>query len=282
VKRCPECAREIEESATTCDACAEWAASMGASLDAAPLVPPAEPSQLVEPLRLAEPLKPAESSKPAGSVAAPAARPRVGRRELVIGAVAIVGAGLVAFPLMLGRGASSSSVAAVATAPRTAARQPSTSHPSPTIIHQKWSAGDRARWLGNQRHGAAFELPADNIVQTWFGPVRPALIVRCTAKSIQTFVYTGSPMKIEPHAEGKTVTVSVDDEPVSTERWPDADDHDALFAPDGGAFAERLLHAQTLRFGYSPHNASDVVAQFHVSGLAEQIDSVAKECGPTK
>jgi hypothetical protein len=89
-------------------------------------------------------------------------------------------------------------------------------------------------------------------------------------------------MKIEPHTEGKTVTISVDDEPVRTERWPDSDDHDALFAPDGAAFAQRLLHAQTLRFGYSPHNASDVVAQFHVSGLAGLIEPVAKDCGWNK
>jgi len=264
VKRCPECAREIDESATICDACAEWAASLGASADAAVSATPAiEPSKVVE-------------------SAAPPPRPRVGRREVVIGAVAIVGAALVAFPLMFGRGASSPSVAAAATAAGTTPRKPSTSNPARTIFHQKWSNGDRARWLGNQRHGAAFELPADNIVQTWFGPVRPALVVRCTSKSIETFVYTGSPMRIEPRAEGKTVTVSVDDEPVRTERWPDADDHDALFAPDGVAFAERLLQAQTLRFGYSPHNASDVVAQFHVSGLAELIDPVAKECGRAK
>jgi hypothetical protein len=268
VKRCPECAREIEESATTCDACAEWAASLGASADAALSAAPA-PAPAPEP------------SKAVESVAS-AVRPRVGRRELVIGAVAIVGAALVAFPLMFGRGASSSSVVAAATPSRTAPRRPSTSNPSSTIIHQKWRNGDRARWLGNQRHGEAFELPADNIVQTWFGPVRPALVVRCASKSIETFIYTGSPMKIEPHAEGKTVTVSVDEEPVRTERWPDADDHDALFAPDGGAFAEQLLHAETLRFGYSPHNASDVVAQFHVNGLAELIDPVAKECGRAK
>jgi hypothetical protein len=170
-----------------------------------------------------------------------------------------------------------------AAAPAAAARQPSSPAPSPSVIVQKWTTENRAYWLGNQRHGAAFELPADNLVQTSFGPVRPSLVVRCVARTTETFVYTGSPMKIEPNVDGKTVTVSLDNEPVRTEQWPDADDHhDALFAPDGAAFAQRLLQAQTLRFGYTPHNSNEAVAQFHVSGLGELIDPVAKECGWTK
>jgi hypothetical protein len=96
---------------------------------------------------------------------------------------------------------------------------------------------------------------------------------------METFVYTRSATRIEPHVDGKTVTVSVDDEPAKTERWSDSDDRLALFAPDGAALARRLLKANTLRFGYSPHNADDVVAQFHVTGLAKLIEPVARECG---
>jgi hypothetical protein len=64
-----------------------------------------------------------------------------------------------------------------------------------------------------------------------------------------------------------------------TERWADSDEHDALFAPDGAGFAQRLQRARTLRFGYTPHNALPVVAQFQVSGLSDLIGPVAKECG---
>jgi len=262
LKRCRECAREIQESATICDTCAEWAAALVGAPGDNPV-----------------PARGTESSNGIESVP-PRVRSGPGRRELLLVVLAVVGAALVTFALLFARGGPSSSVSAAA--PRATGPQPSTPSSSATVAVQKWSTDDRAHWLGNQRHGAAFELPAENAVQTWFGPVRPALVVRCTSRTTQTFVYTGSPMKIEPHAEGKTVTVSVDDEPVKTERWPDADDHDALFAPDGAAFAQRLLHAQTLRFGYSPHNANDVVAHFHVSGLGELIDPVAKECGWTK
>jgi hypothetical protein len=262
LKRCPECAREIEESATICDGCAEWAAALvGSSADTATTPPVPEGSTAVAPA----------TTNAVGS--------RAGRRVLLIAVVAIVGGALVTFALLGARGGPSSSVSA---ATPSAAAQPSKPGSSASVDVQKWSTDNRAYWLGNERHGAAFELPSDHLVQTWFGPVRPALVVRCTSRTIQAFVYTGSPMRIEPHAEGKTVTVSLDDEPVRTERWPDSDQHDALFAPDGAAFTQRLLHARTLRFGYSPHNASDVVAHFHVSGLGELIDPVAKECGWTK
>jgi type VI secretion system (T6SS) VasI/EvfG family protein len=143
---------------------------------------------------------------------------------------------------------------------------------------QSWSTGNKARWLGDER-GAAWELPAENVVQTWFGPSRPMLVIRCMSRTTDTIVYTGSPMMIEPHMDGKTVTVTVDNEEASTERWQDADDRVALFAPDGAAFAQRLLHANTLQFSYTPHNFSPVVARFHVAGLAPLIERSAKACG---
>jgi hypothetical protein len=264
LKHCPECAREIQESATICDTCAQWAASLvGPSTDTADA--PVEDQTVSAP-----------------SVASDASTPRKGRRELLIAGVAVAAGALVTIAVLMGRGGSSSNVVAAAPAPATTPSQPAPPERPAVTWTQKWTTVTRAYWLGNQRRGAAFELPAENIVQTWFGPVRPSLVVRCSARTTQAFVYTGSPMKIEPQAEGKTVTVGLDAEPVKTERWPDSDDHDALFAPDGAAFAARLVHAQTLRFGYSPHNASDVVAQFHVSGLAGLIEPVAKECGWAK
>jgi hypothetical protein len=266
LKRCPECAREIQESATVCDTCAQWAAELvGPSADTVDA--PAEDRSMPPPPAATE------ASAPA---------PRKARRELLIAGVAVGAAAIVTIGLLVGRGAPSSNVVAAAAVSATTPRQPASPERSTVTETQKWTTATRAYWLGNQRRGAAFELPAENIVQTWFGPVRPSLVVRCSGRTTQAFVYTGSPMKIEPQAEGKTVTVGLDADPMNTERWPDSDDHDALFAPDGAAFAERLVHARTLRFGYSPHNSNDVVAQFHVSGLAELIEPVAKECGWAK
>jgi hypothetical protein len=78
------------------------------------------------------------------------------------------------------------------------------------------------------------------------------------------------------------VNVSLDDEPMATERWQDAEDRTALFAPNSTAFSQRLRNARLLKFGYTPHNARAVVARFHVTGLATLMDRFAKECGSAR
>jgi hypothetical protein len=201
-------------------------------------------------------------------------------RELLLIAAAAMGAAIITFVFMAARGGPSPTLSAASA--DTATEHPSSASELPaTSAVQKWSADNRKFWLGNRR-GAAFELLAENKVHTWFGPTQPVLVVRCASRTTEALVYTRSPTRIEPHVEGKTVTVSVDGEPAKTERWSDSDDRVALFAPDGAAFARRLLHANTLRFRYSPHNADDVVAQFHIAGLAELLEPVARECGWTK
>jgi hypothetical protein len=179
------------------------------------------------------------------------------------------------------------SAAATPPAPPAVATLPAPAKPvaalviPPPLVVQKWSSENRKVWLGSAR-GAAFELLSDNSVQTWFGLVQPVLVVRCVSRSMETFVVTRSAVKIEPNVDGRTVTVSLDGEPAQAERWSSSDDRVALFAPDGAAFAERLMHAHTLQFGYSPHNSKDVVAQFNVAGLGELIEPVARECGRKK
>jgi hypothetical protein len=79
--------------------------------------------------------------------------------------------------------------------------------------------------------------------------------------------------------QNHSVRFSFDGEPDVTERWADSDDHDALFAPDGAAFALRLLTAQKLRFSYTPHNAQRAVVEFETSGLDSLIAPAAKQCG---
>jgi len=169
-------------------------------------------------------------------------------------------------------------LAAASSAVTSAAPTTATSEAVPATETETWSTENRAFWLG-YRSGAAFQLLSENTVHTWFGPSQPILVVRCVSHTTETLVYIRSASRIEPHMEGKTVTVKIDDGPTETERWLDSDDHVTLFAPDGAAFARRLLGATTLRFGYSPHNADDVVAQFHVAGLGKRIASVATTCG---
>ncbi len=264
MKRCQTCGRELQDPATTCAACDAWAAAVVESPTAAVVELP-NPSDPVS-----------VDAAPAPRPAAPA-RPR---RNVVIAAATLAAAALGLIGFVFGRPVPAATLAAApAAASAPIARSPAVSASVPLPVStQAWTSDNKARWLGDER-GAAWELTSDNVVQTWFGPSRPLLVVRCTGRSIDAILYTGSPMMIEPHVDGKTVSLTVDADAASTERWLDADHRDALFAPDGAAFARRIVHATTLQFGYTPHNFSPVVARFHVAGLAPLIEHSARDCG---
>lgn len=249
MKHCASCGRDIPESATVCDPCEKWAAEHVAA-----------PSTPVRP----RPAAPAKG---------------VTGRELLIIVVALAAGGTLTFGLLSTRGVPATGVSAaqgeVVKTPRVVvpALQPV------SVATQAWSSERRAYWTANQRNSVAFELPAENTVTIWLNQVRPLLIVRCLSKKTEAFVFTGSALKIEPQTEDHTVSFSFDDEPETTVRWPDSSEHDALFSPDARGFAERVMRARSLRFGYTPHNAAPVEAHFQVSGLAELFEPVAKDCG---
>ena len=304
MKRCASCGREIAESATVCDLCERWADGLAVPPAQAPsvseaLFPDAEPFAAQEPVVAAQtpetpavpaqgtvavPLTaPAASSQPASSqpgVSQPAARSTLSRRELVIIAAALAVGGVVTFAFLGLRGGGSTTLAAAnRTPPAKAVPAPAPPRAGAPAATQKWSTARRAYWTASQRHSDAFELPAENTVAIWMNYVRPILVVRCMGKKTEAFVYTGSALKIEPNTEDHSVSFRFDDETRRSEHWPDSAEHDALFAPDGGAFAHRIMTSRSLRFGYTPHNAEPVEAQFDTDGLAELIAPAAKDCG---
>ena len=142
----------------------------------------------------------------------------------------------------------------------------------------QWSS-NAAAWVGRERNSAAFELASVNKIKVWMRMAQPVLVVRCRAQKPDVFVFTASAAKMEPQDENHTVRIQFDSEPVATERWADSAEHDALFAPDGAAFAQRLVAARQLQFGFVPHNADPVVATFEVAGLTEHLASAARQCG---
>ena len=189
--------------------------------------------------------------------------------------VALAAGGVITFAFVGSRGTPSPTLAA---ATRVTANE-APAAPAAPIPTQRWSTARRAYWTANQHHSDAFELPAESTVAIWLNYVRPLLVVRCIGKRTEAFVYTGSSLKIEPNTEDHGVTFRFDGEAGQSEHWPDSAEHDALFAPDGVAFAQRVMTAKSLRFGYTPHNAEPVEAQFQVDGLAELIAPAAKDCG---
>jgi hypothetical protein len=257
LKQCSSCAREIEGTASLCDDCAYWAQTV-----ATPVAQSEEPSE-----------SPLPADVPAD---VPVALPRQRMNPALIAVFAVVGIGIMSLGLLSAR---DTAAPTATTAVPPAKSAPVAGGPTTASATQKWSNTNSSYWVGNRRKSVAFELPAENTVSVWMRTVRPALVVRCMGRRTEVFVVTESAMKIEPQSDDHTVTLGFDDGATVTERWPDSEEHDALFASDGAKFAQRLLKARTLRVGYTPHNVAPVVAQFNVAGLAPLIEPAARECG---
>jgi hypothetical protein len=144
----------------------------------------------------------------------------------------------------------------------------------------RWNRAADGRWLPAGRKNLALEVAATNKVHIWTRDVRPVLVVRCLAGTMDVFVFTDSAARMEPQDQDHTVRLAFDDGRERTERWPDSETHDALFARDGASFAQELSSARSLRFGFTPHNAEPVVATFDVSGLSEHLAPAARQCTP--
>jgi hypothetical protein len=214
------------------------------------------------------PAAPADTANP------PAARKGLNRVETLAIALAILGGGGVIVALVSAREEPAASVAAASAETREAPGAPRPARPLVPASGATWTS-NTMRWTANARRSAAFELAADNSVGIWMRQVRPLLIVRCLKGATDVFVFTHSAAAIEPRTEDHTVRLRFDDDPETRELWPDSSEHDALFAPDGAAFARRLATASTLEVGFTPHNAPPTTAHFRVSGLGPLLASAA-------
>jgi hypothetical protein len=222
------------------------------------------------------PAKPDEPQSPPESAvqdAAAAIDEGKGGRQMMFLACAMIVGGALMMGVLNGRNAGRAA-AGTMTPTSTPATTPAAEKPLPPSAG--WTENTSA-WTAETRRRIAFELPARNETSVWMKTVRPLLVVRCQEGQMEAFVYTDSPAAMESQDEDHMVRISFDGEPGRTERWPDSSTHDALFAPQGAAFAARIMTAESLRFGYTPHNAAAVVAHFDVRGLAEKLRP-AKAC----
>ena len=273
MKKCSRCGREIPESSTVCDGCRQQVVESVAPLFVAEDTASAgRPAQAPAAVHATAPPNP-ENASPSSP------RPGGMPRQLVLMILAVGGAGALTLGVVMTRGSASPAASPTANA-STAAASAAEAAPTATAPPRgRWSAENSAYWVGRQRKAIAFELPAENKVGVWMRQVHPRLVVRCMANRTEVFVLTESAAQIELGTEDHTVRLAVDGEPETSIRWPDSAEHDALFAPDGAGFAQRLTTASTMRFGFTPHNAPPVVIHFNVGGLGPLIDPVAKECG---
>lgn len=197
-----------------------------------------------------------------------------GLREVGMITFAVLAGGALTMGLLMARALPSTAVAAAPVAATTP--PPKTAPTSPTHV---WTIADSSVWVGAGKDRVAFELPADNTVAIWMRTVRPSLVVRCVEGRMDAFVFTASAARIEPQTEDHTIRYGFDDAGDVSERWPDSEEHDALFAPDGAGFAKQIAAASVLRFSFTPHNAASVTAQFSVAGLKSLLEPAARSCG---
>lgn len=191
-----------------------------------------------------------------------------GSRRMMFVACAMIIGGALMIGVLNGRNAATMTAGALTP---TAAPAPAPASAEATLPPSAGWSENTPAWTAETRRRIAFELPARNETSVWMKTVRPLLVVRCQEGSMEAFVYTDSPAAMEPQDDAHTVRLSFDGEPGRTERWPDSSTHDALFAPNGKEFVDRITSAESLRFGYTPHNAAPVVAHFDVRGLAEKL-----------
>jgi len=170
---------------------------------------------------------------------------------------------------------------AVAPAPvavKTAAEQPAIERQDAiAIARPKWQANANPRKAGV---GARmFELSADGDIDVWRKRVRPVLTVRCARRAIEVFVVTNSPAAIEGNSRNHTVKLSFDGrEPVES-MWEHSVDHDALFAPNGGAMLRQIAGARTMSFTFAPFNAPPATVSFNIEGFDAHRKSARRLCG---
>ena len=212
------------------------------------------------------------------SSAAEPGKKRLPGRELAIIGLAVTGAGVITFALM---GRPVTPLRPETAAPGPTAAEPVRSPVASAVTPRPWSAARRELWLGERRKGVAFDVDANEPVSAWMKMVRPILVVRCMAGTMEAFVITDTAAQIESRTEAHTVRLRFDGQNPSSERWPDSEEHDALFAPDGVALVARLATAEVFEFGFTPHNAQPVVARFSVAGLGPLLEPAKKHCAPS-
>ena len=122
-------------------------------------------------------------------------------------------------------------------------------------------------------------LTAAEDIQGWLSKSRPVLFIRC--KENKTELYVRTEQQAQPGSGSfneYSVRIRLDEAKPATERWTGSTDGNALFAPNASKVAERLLKAKTMRFEFTPFNASPATSTFNVEGLDQHMPKLKAAC----
>src|SRR3989441_1587909 len=123
----------------------------------------------------------------------------------------------------------------------------------------------------------ALELKGENDMGVCMNRVRQSFALRGLSHNSKVLVVPAGAASTGLN-DRHTVRVGFDGGADAQQLWFGSDDHQALFAPDGAAFANQIATARTMRFGFTPYNAKPVVIEFDVRGFDDLIGLVAKTC----
>lgn len=156
---------------------------------------------------------------------------------------------------------------------------PPSSNPPPRPEQpDEWIRSDSVSQLDDSK-GVTYAVAAHAEVEVWLRSHRPTLLVRCRENETDVFMTTGGAATVESgDLEGHTVRVRYDDGQAQNQRWTESTSNDSLFAPNAIAMARRIATAQTVRIGWTPFNASPVVATFDVRGFERHVREIGETC----
>lgn len=117
-------------------------------------------------------------------------------------------------------------------------------------------------------------------ISGWLRTYRPSLIIRCLEHKTDIIVLTGMSATPEYGLYNEhTVRIRLDSNKPFKERWGEATNREALFAPRPIQLAKNLAKAKTMLFEFVPFNANPTTITFNVEGLDQHLSEVAKACG---
>jgi hypothetical protein len=265
---CPSCARDLDDRDIVCEFCGHRANAAGNA--------PVPPGAIVD--------KPSAELSVNPRVAA--AKPKNAIRNVILVSAAIGAIATVMFivrspgrnaqahaPVTRTAPVQATSLNVVAPQPAGIARPESASAP-------KWSRTSQSEWATDGSRTIGFEVEAERDVTVYMDRVRPVLAVRCISRQTEVFVVLRSSPSIENGDNTHTVRIGLDDEPDVEQRWLDSSNMQALFAPDGTAFAAGMASARRLRFAFKPFNAPSAQVEFDVHGFEVPLAAMSKTCAP--
>ena len=138
---------------------------------------------------------------------------------------------------------------------------------------------DTVRAKAEGAHTALLTIRAKQPVDGWAGGFIPSLTVKCVDHTRSVFVVTGLPARPE---EGKerhfSVFYRLDDGKRIDDVWGQGVESDTLVASNPSAFAQKLLKAKRVRFGFVPDQSSTMIFEFSLAGLDKAMTKASEAC----